>query len=73
MLKNVDRHLERVIHRTICVAELAGENYTTQNEVAVHTVRRIRPEMTTSEALAKVNLVRQRSVDINLPRHKIPE
>ncbi len=73
MLKNRDRHLERVIHRTICVAELGGENYTTQNEVAVQTVRRIRPEMTAAEALAKVDLVRQRSVDLNLLRHKIPE
>ncbi len=64
MLKNSDRHLERVIHRTIWIAELGGQDYTTQNEVAVRTVRWMRPDMTASEALAKIDLVRQRSVDL---------
>ena len=64
MLKNADRHLERVIHRTIWVADWGGQTYTTQNEVAVRTVRWLRPDMTASEALAKVNLVRQKSVDL---------
>ncbi len=73
MRNSADRHLERVIHRTICVAELAGENYTTQNEVAVRTVRWMKPDMTASEALAKVNLVRQRSIDFISLRHEIPE
>jgi hypothetical protein len=73
MLQNVDRHLERVIHRTIWIADLAGENYTTQNEVAVRTVRWMKPDMTASEALAKVNLVRQRSVDLVLLPHETPE
>jgi len=40
MLNNADRHLERVIRRTIWMAELSGQNYTTQNEEAVRTVRR---------------------------------
>ena len=33
MRNNSDRHLDRVIHRTICIAKLAGENYTIQNEL----------------------------------------
>ena len=64
MLKNTDRHLERVIHRTLRNAEWGGQDYTTQNEVAVRTVRWMRPDMTASEALAKVDIVRQRSVDL---------
>ncbi len=64
MLNNADRHLERVIRRTIWMAELRGQNYTTQNEVAVRTVRRMRPNMTPSEALAKVDQVRHRSADL---------
>ncbi len=64
MLKNADRHLERVIHRTIWVADWGRQTYTTQNEVAVRTVRWLRPDMTASEALAKVNLVRQKSLDL---------
>ncbi len=64
MLKNSDRHLERVIHRTICIAELNGRDYMTQHGEVVRTVRRMRPDMTASEALAKVDLVRQRSADL---------
>jgi len=66
MLKNADRHLERVIHRTIWVSELGGQDYTTQNQVAVRTVRWMRPDMTASEALSTVNLVRQKCVDLVL-------
>ncbi len=65
MLKNADRHLERVIHRTIWIAELGGQDYTTQNEVAVRTVRWMKPDMTITEALVMVDLVRQRSVDLD--------
>ncbi len=63
MLNNADRHLERVIRRTIWMVELSGQNYTTQNEEAVRTVRRMRPDMTASEALAKVNQVRHSNFD----------
>ncbi len=65
MLKNADRHLERVIHRTIWVAELGGQDYTTQNQVAVRTLRWMRPDMTASEALLTVNVVRRKSVDLD--------
>ncbi len=64
MLKNADRQLERVIRRMIWVAELSGRNYTTEYDEVVRTVRRMRPEMTTSEAMAKVNQVRHQSVDL---------
>jgi hypothetical protein len=63
MQRNVDKHLERVIRRTILDAKLSGKDYTTQNEVAVHTVRRIRPEMTPSEALKAVDLARQYGIE----------
>ncbi len=46
MQRHVDRHLERVIRRTILDAKLSGKDYPTQNQVAAHTVRRIRPDMT---------------------------
>ncbi len=64
MLNNADRHLERVIRRMIWIAELSGRNYTTEYDEVVRTVRRMRPEMTTSEAMAKVNQVRHQSVDL---------
>ena len=64
MSNNADRHLERVIRRMTLVAELNGQNYTTHYEEVVRTVRRMRPDMTASEALAIVNQARYRSVDI---------
>ncbi len=64
MRNNADRHMERVIHRSICLAELGGENSAIQNEVAVRSVRWMKPDMTASEALAKVNLVRRKSLDL---------
>ena len=64
MLNNADRQLERVIRRMIWIAELSGRNYTAEFDEVVRTVRRIRPEMTASEAMAKVNQVRHQSVDL---------
>ncbi len=60
MLREADRHLERVIYRAIQDAKLAGRDNTIQNEVAVRTVRWIRPEMTASEALTVVKSVRHK-------------
>ncbi len=60
MLREADRHLERVIYRAIQDVKLAGRNNTIQNEVAVRTVRWIRPEMTASEALTVVKTVRHK-------------
>ena len=67
MLSIVDRQLERVIRRMIWIAELSGRNYKTQYDETVRTVRRMRPDMTTSEATAKVNQVRHKSVDLVRP------
>lgn len=64
MLNIADGHLERVIRRMILFAELNGRNYATQYEEVVRNVRRMRPDMTASEALAKVDQVRHRSVDL---------
>ncbi len=60
MLREADRKLERVIYRAIQDAKLAGRDNTIQNEVAVRTVRWIRPEMTASEALTVVKSVRHK-------------
>ena len=64
MINNAERHLERVIRRTIWISELSGQNRTTQIEEAVRTLRRMRPDMTASEAVAKVDLVRRRNADL---------
>ena len=58
MLREADRHLERVIYRAIQGAKLAGQDDRLQNDVAARTVRWIRPEMTVSEALTAVATVR---------------
>jgi hypothetical protein len=63
MQRPVNRHLERVIRRTILDAKLSGKDYPTQNKVAAHTVRRIRPDMTASEAMAAVDLARRDEID----------
>lgn len=60
MLREADRHLERVIYRAIRDAKLAGQDDPSQNQVAVRTVRWMRPEMTASEALTAVEVVRRK-------------
>ena len=63
MRRHADRHLERVIRRTILDAKLGGKDYPTQNEIAAYTVRRIRPDMTPSEAMAAVDLARRDEIE----------
>ncbi len=63
MQRHVDKRLERVIRRTILDAKLSGKDYPTQNEVAAHTVRRIRPDMTALEALTAVDLARRDEIE----------
>ncbi len=60
MLREADRHLERVIYRAIQDAKLAGQDEMFQNDVAERTVRWLKPEMTASEALTAVNSVRRK-------------
>ncbi len=64
MRRHVDRHLERVIRRTILDAKLSGKDYPTQDKVAAHTVRRIRPDMTAPEAVALVDLARGDKIEV---------
>ncbi len=63
MQRHVNRHLERVIRRTILDAKLSGKDYPTQNKVAAHTVRRIRPDTTAPEAVALVDLARRDEIE----------
>ena len=60
MLREADRTLERVIYRAMQDAKLAGQDDTLQDAAAVRTVRWMRPEMTTSEALTAVRVVRRK-------------
>ncbi len=50
--------LENVIRQALRDALLAGKDHLSQTELAVRTVQRARPDMTASDALAAVNMVR---------------
>ncbi len=50
--------LERVIRQALGDALAAGKDHMDQTVLAVQTVQRARPDMTASDALAAVNLVR---------------
>ena len=60
MLREADKHLERVIYRALQDAKQAGQDDTHQDQMAVRTVRWIRPEMTAMEALTAVKTVRRK-------------
>ena len=49
--------LENVIRQALADAQAAGKDYLSQTEEAVRTVRQVRPDMTSSDALTAVNLV----------------
>lgn len=55
----MDKSLERIILRTLEDARAKGRDHITQTELAVRAVCEARPDMTTSDALAAVNLVRR--------------
>ena len=55
----MDKSLERIILRTLEDARARSRDHITQTELAVCAVCEARPDMTTSDALAAVNLVRQ--------------
>ena len=65
MLQTWDKHLERVVSRAILDARSGGHDYKQQNELAARTVRRVRPELTVSEAMTVVEAVRHRQVPDN--------
>ena len=64
MQRHVDRYMARVIRRTILDAKLSGKDYSTQNNIAAHAVRRIRPDMTPAEAVAQVDLARRDEIAV---------
>ncbi len=55
----MDESLERIIRRVLEEARAKGRDHVTQTELAVEAVRNARPDMTASDALAAVNLVRR--------------
>jgi hypothetical protein len=55
----MDPDLENVIRQALWDAQAAGKDHISQIELAVQTVQRARPDMTASDALAAVNLVRR--------------
>ncbi len=55
----MDPGLENVIRQALADARAAGRDYLTQTELAVRAVLKVRPDMTASEALTAVNLVRR--------------
>ncbi len=55
----MDPDLETVIRQALADARAAGKDYFTQTELAVRAVLQARPDMTASEALSAVELVRR--------------
>ncbi len=55
----MDPDLENVIRQALGYALVAGRDHLSQTELAVRAVQRVRPDMTTSDALAAVNLMRR--------------
>ncbi len=54
----MDPDLENVIRQALGDALAAGKDHLSKTELAVRAVQRARPDMTASDALAAVNLVR---------------
>ncbi len=59
MLPNMNPDLGNVIRQALEVALAAGWDRMAQTVLAVQAVQRARPDMTASDALAAVNLVRR--------------
>ena len=55
----MDPDLENVIRQALEIAKAAGKDHMGQTVLAVQAVQRARPDMTASEALLAVNLVRR--------------
>ncbi len=55
----MNRDLENIIRQAIEDAMAAGKDHLIQNVLAVQAVQRVRPDMTTYDALVAVNLVRR--------------
>ncbi len=55
----MDKSIDRIIRRVLEEAREKGRDHLTQTELAVRAVREARPDLTASDALAAVNMVRQ--------------
>ncbi len=55
----MDPDLENVIRQALEDAQAAGKDHMDQTWLAIQAVQRARPDMTASDALAAVNLVRR--------------
>ncbi len=55
----LDETVGRIIRQALDDARAKGRDYLTQTQVAVEAVRQARPDMTASDALAAVELVRR--------------
>ncbi len=55
----MDPDLENVIRQALTDAQATGRDYLSQTELAVQAVQRARPDMTASDALVAVNMIRQ--------------
>jgi len=55
----MDKSIERIIRRILEEARAKGRDHLTQTELAVRAVCQARPDMTASEALAAVEIVRR--------------
>ena len=56
---HLDPDLDTVIRQALADARAAGKDHLTQTEEAVRAVLKVRPDMTASEALSAVELVRR--------------
>ncbi len=55
----MDPDLENVIRQALSDAKAAGNDYLSQTEEAIRIVLQARPDMTASDALMAVNMVRR--------------
>ncbi len=55
----IDPDLENVIRQALGDAQAAGKDHMGQTVLAVQAVQRARPDMTASDALVAVNMIRQ--------------
>ena len=59
MVSRIDRDSDNVIRRALEDAQAAGKSHMSQNVLAIQAVQRVRPNMTTFDALVAVNLIRR--------------
>jgi hypothetical protein len=67
----MDKSVERIIRRVLEEARAKGRDHLAQTELAVRAVLGARPDMTASEALAAVEMVRRKGPTVDeLPRYR---